>query len=95
MSETVLAVEKPGRNRRLSISASDSWASGGDQAAGLGGLADAGAVDAGAVVLDLDDDAARAVRGGEVDGALGALAGGEAPLGPSRARGRRRCGSGG
>ena len=80
-SETSAAVEKPGRKISLSISPSVSCCVLGDEALldGLG--ADALAVDAGAVVGDLDDHAARAVAGGQVDRALGRLAGGDALVG--------------
>ncbi len=44
-------------------------------------LANALAVDAGAVVSQFDDDAARAVLGSQADRALGVLAGGNALLG--------------
>jgi hypothetical protein len=55
----------------------------GDQAARDGDALDPFAVDAAAVVADLDDDPARAVQGGQTDDALGRLAGGGAVVGRS------------
>ena len=81
-SETTLAVEKPGRNSRLSISAFDSALSAGMRPFVDGDLLDALAVDAGAVVGDLDQDAARAVLGRQPHHALSRLAGGDALVRP-------------
>ena len=81
MSETVSAVEKPGRKIRLSISSSVSWAS-----AAIRPLLDRRSADRARLMPAPSSEtsmtiAARAVRGGQPDRAFGGLAGGGALLG--------------
>ena len=80
ISETVSAVEKPGRKMRLLISSSVRTASAADQTLFARLLQHALGIDAGAVVADLDDDAAAAMLGGKPDRALLGLARGQ-PIG--------------
>ncbi len=74
MSDTVPAVENPGRKIRLQISSSVSIAFGSTRPFSLRLLQDALAIDAAAVVADFDDDAAAALIGGHPDRALFMLA---------------------
>ncbi len=80
-AEMVLAVENPGWKRNWWISCSERAAPGWISPFSLGLGADAGGVEAAAIVLHRDQDLGADIAGGELDAAGGGLAGGGAGLG--------------